>query len=260
MIVKKCFEKKIGKVHVLNETPCQDEVAAISENGITVIALSDGAGSCKDSHIASKQAVNWALEYLVTNFEKIYGGNETNDMASFNENIIEVANAGRNCFNELDIPLEECCCTLLAIAISETGKWIGIHIGDGMIFKKDRELSILSQEEHGEYCNQTFFLNEEISSKHLRIYSGDIAESYPEDDKEDNKKRNITFLLTSDGCSSSLFDYSKKEITESVGVMMNWLENHEEDEVKKALERGLRDLFGNMSDDDLSIGIISAEF
>lgn len=52
-----------GTAHQRNETPCQDANIYHSDNGITLLAVADGLGSCAHSDIASKIAVNAAKEY-----------------------------------------------------------------------------------------------------------------------------------------------------------------------------------------------------
>ena len=57
--------KCVGSSHVKSGSPCQDSVSTGStENGISVIALADGAGSSRFSHYGSELVVNRLVELV----------------------------------------------------------------------------------------------------------------------------------------------------------------------------------------------------
>lgn len=53
-----------GKSHIKNNTPCQDYCDYYIDEDSSMIALSDGAGSCQYSHIGSKLLVEKTLLFF----------------------------------------------------------------------------------------------------------------------------------------------------------------------------------------------------
>ena len=228
-----------GEYHMIEEQPCQDYTDSLKGEKINSVALSDGAGSRKLSHFASKKAVDWGMRFLVNNFEYIWY-EYLNDSDKL---INTIADSGRNIFLGLDIPYEECCCTLLAVAVHDDGRWIAIHIGDGGIFIQNKEINLLSKPENGTDPSVTYFLNEDISNEHIRLYVG--------------QGDNIKFLLTSDGCFESLYDLKNACAAPAVGKMLYWLDVCSEEECEELLAIELEDTFAIRNEDDLSIAMIS---
>ena len=65
---KQCGTAVQGVDHIHANVPCQDNVAYAAANGVYAIALSDGGGSRKFSHVGSEQSTKAACELLVKNF------------------------------------------------------------------------------------------------------------------------------------------------------------------------------------------------
>lgn len=66
--------KTVGRSHIRENIPCQDSVASLQKNGVSVIALSDGCGSAPLSHYGSDITVKALCELFVNNFDALYGG------------------------------------------------------------------------------------------------------------------------------------------------------------------------------------------
>jgi len=61
-----------GKLHEKENTKCQDSVYGSNSGDTVILALSDGAGSARLSHIGSKIVVSTFAGLLRSNFEKFY--------------------------------------------------------------------------------------------------------------------------------------------------------------------------------------------
>lgn len=238
-VVKCAYGIQKGMSHFENGEQCQDYIASLEVDDKKIIALSDGAGSCKYSGIAAKSIVHWILTYLEEYFDYFYYGIES-DYDIVRERIVI---AIKNKLENMEIPVSQCSCTLLAVALSCDGRWLALHVGDGIIFSDSANQGVLSYPENGKYANETFFVNDKDLSKHLRIYSG----------REEGK---ISFMIISDGCGNALFERGKGKPAEAVELMYSWLYNNPPQYVERAIERALREEICHFSEDDLSIGII----
>ena len=69
--------KLVGRSHG-DKIPCQDSVVAKSENGVTVVVLSDGCGSAILSHHGSQLTVNSVAKFLCEKFDALYKLDEAN--------------------------------------------------------------------------------------------------------------------------------------------------------------------------------------
>ena len=61
-----------GNGHIANNIPCQDKVASLSENGVSVIALADGAGSAKLSHFGAEKITRLVCKKLCSDFDFMF--------------------------------------------------------------------------------------------------------------------------------------------------------------------------------------------
>ena len=64
--------KTVGRSHKKDNIPCQDSVCSRVDNGVSVIALSDGCGSAPLSHYGSDITVKALCELFVKDFDKLY--------------------------------------------------------------------------------------------------------------------------------------------------------------------------------------------
>lgn len=179
-----------GIDHIENNLPCQDNVYYMNENGIHVMALSDGAGSKAYSQIGSEIVTKEVCQYLIKEFdalqivgekygktqEEIEENNKVIKSSIFNylkKRLLEKVNLSNGEFT-----LEDLACTLLFVAI-KNGRYIMGHIGDGVIgglFNSgaSSSLRVLSHPENGAQINITFFLTDPDAEDHFRISLGNF--------------------------------------------------------------------------------------
>ena len=65
--VIKCAVQGLG--HKDKDVPCQDKVYNLTKNGVTAIALADGAGSAKFSHYGAELVTTYICEKFCNDFE-----------------------------------------------------------------------------------------------------------------------------------------------------------------------------------------------
>ena len=68
--------KTVGRSHIRENIPCQDSVASLQKNGVSVIALSDGCGSSPLSHYGSDITVKALCDLFANNFDLLYNGDD----------------------------------------------------------------------------------------------------------------------------------------------------------------------------------------
>lgn len=227
-----------GTSHIKNRNiPCQDVVLVKSTDDIIFLGLADGAGSKLQSQDGAKHILDALLVELTTNLNFYL---ESDDIRSNLTNFIETSlhlYASDN-----DITFEQLDSTLLVVLIYN-GKYLLLHIGDGLIVSIDlnKDLQILSLPENGEYANETFFTTTCSYKQRLRIlqgYSKDISNG---------------LLLCSDGIEDLIYNYQTLQVTPIVKTIIEWLDAESEDHVSQILSHNLKNNFSKRSDDDLSI-------
>lgn len=124
----------------------QDSSAYLQENGYTVIAVADGAGSLKNSHIGSNLAANTAVNEVM---DALISG------AQIDEAIKLGIDSARTTLLERD-DRKDVGCTLVIGAILENIWGIGI-VGDSyaVITLEDGEHTVIEREPDSEFVNFT---------------------------------------------------------------------------------------------------------
>ena len=257
-----------GKSHYKNDIPCQDKTYFLDSNNIKVASLSDGAGSCKYSHIGAEIATKLCAEYVVENFHDIYDNfnNETIGKEIFTkiinqinldieqrtkkkvdqnkqERTIEKYNEEINHDSDSDkISVQDYSSTLLFVAFFNDKYIIG-HIGDGLIAVNDEKLKVLSDPDNGETSNSTFFFTHKSAEKHLRLKKGRIDKS-------------TTFILMSDGTYECIYDRQEKEFSAALYKFIEWIEEGNQKDVSDAILSNMEKHFLEKTLDDCSISIL----
>lgn len=230
-----------GRGHLIKNIPCQDKVFSINENSFSIIALADGAGSCKYSDKGAEIVTKKVSQIFKTNFNKL----NRQEIEKLQKYIISNLIIELNKYSKVNnISVNELASTLLFVAIKKEYYIVG-HLGDGVIGYKDKEnnINVLSHPHNGEYSNSTFFVTSKNAHNFLRIYKGKI----------DNIEG---FILMSDGSEESLYDKKNRFLSSANLQMINWLDNNSSKQVSKALNNNLNNYIKKRTFDDCSIGIL----
>lgn len=196
-----------GGKHKAKNTPCEDRTYSLSANGVTVIALADGAGGKRYTHAAmgAECVTKNISEFFCNNFDRFYDIEDNNEMKSI---LVGV------CHHHLKAAAEELgvdeisklSSTLLVVAVKDE-KAIVCHIGDGVIGKvTTNSTCVVSAPDNGEFANHTFFITNPAAKEHLRIQKTDTKEV-------------VAFFLMSDGTAEYVYDEDAARFHDSARKM-----------------------------------------
>ena len=186
---KQCGAAVQGVDHIHAGVPCQDNIAYLQGEGVHAIALSDGGGSRKFSHVGSLCATRAVCAFLVENFDGVYARMQRIEVGdakgqkmllALRLEILEaVLDAMRAEVNE-ERTLYDFGCTLQFAAVKD-GRYIVGHVGDGVIaalYQRglSRRVEVLSHPENAGAPNVTFFVTDHDAEAHLRLSHGECGQ------------------------------------------------------------------------------------
>lgn len=228
-----------GKLHEKENIKCQDSVYGFSSGDTVILALSDGAGSARLSHLGSKIVVNTFAGLLKYNFEKFYRNEYPYRVIIERINKNFSKNAIKYCVDPRELSA-----TLVGLAMKDN-QYFFIHIGDGIAACYSDKLRILSIGVSGEHANETVFVNSENIDNNQLVVKKGIIDSNTQ-----------AFLIMSDGASKIFYDKKKEEFAPAVMKILDWLNRYDVKKVKKSLLRSLSRLPPHYVFDDFSLGIV----
>ena len=163
-----------GTSHFKTMTPCQDSCAyMVTESGILLVAVSDGAGSAERSDLGSQQAVNQTLEIL---FAELLGRRPAGHRAwgeLLYETFCETRRRVLRLVDEEGGEPRDYACTL-TILIADSDWLVTGQIGDGFAAAQtvDGDLVGIAEPQRGEYADTTYFITGDDASERFagRVY------------------------------------------------------------------------------------------
>lgn len=179
-----------GRSHIKNNIPCQDKTYALHKHNVSVIALSDGAGSARLSHFGAEESVYFISNHFAKYFDEYVDRSRAKEqLLTQIQKALALKAMRHNC------SVSDLACTLLCVAI-KGNKFILFHIGDGVIgCIRGNVLEVLSAPDNGEFANTTNFVTSKNALEYIRYSIGNVD-------------RISGFVLMSDGTQASL--YNKK--------------------------------------------------
>ena len=255
---KTCGTAVQGVDHIHAGVPCQDNVASAAGQGVHAIALSDGGGSRKFSHVGSEYATRAAAELLVEKFDEYYnrmeevalGGPKAEKIAlRLRLEILDaVLAAMRTQVNE-ERTLYDMGCTLQFAAV-KNGRYLAGHVGDGVIaalYQRglERRVEVLSHPENGEGPNVTFFVTDHNAEEHLRLTHGECRQLEG-------------ILMMSDGPEEVLYSGAGGMHPNTLKLFDNFVGLRQAD-YTAALAKFLESNIARHSFDDLSLNVLYLE-
>lgn len=171
MVNVQCFTKK-GLYHKKKGEESQDAIIVYNEqNGLTVAAVCDGASFSAYSGTAARVVAKSISKYLCDNFEKLLIMNRQDIQMLLAK---EIENLPLHEATELGIDAKLLATTICAVAIDDSGRWVGAHLGDGNLLWKKREsnnIQYISRPENPIDKSQTYLTMNCYLPNHLRTYS-----------------------------------------------------------------------------------------
>lgn len=227
------YVEKQGEYHKYYDIPCQDKVAYVKGDDFACVALADGAGSKRFSHIGAELTVKVICDYFTKN-----------DTLNVEKLFAQIEEKLRNC----DYVFEDLASTLLFVYVNKDKAIIG-HLGDGMIIDViNNYAEVLSYPENGENKNITYFTTD-----------SNAKEKFVEKVMSLKDIDNVTFLLTSDGGEALLYNSKTNTVANAVSIMADWLNTGDEEEINEALEINIEELSKIYTSDDVSIILLQVK-
>jgi hypothetical protein len=160
-----------GTSHQKNDRPCQDAHAyRVTEQGVLIIAVADGAGSAEQSHAGATLAVAQAVDALAQSTTVQVPPDD--DEAAWKQ---LMQTAFTTAFNALqayalqeDLSLRALSTTLTCVLARSNLLVVG-QVGDGAVILEatDGSFSTALPPQRGEYANETFFLTTKDMLNHI---------------------------------------------------------------------------------------------
>ena len=214
-----------GSGHQRQGLPCQDKTWSLEANGVTAIALADGAGSARLSHEGAEIAVQTVCRTLCEQFDELYASSSPMEMRM--KALREVRR--RICLHaaEQNAAIGNFACTLLAVAV-RGDEYLLVHVGDGVIgYQKSGKLLVASRPQNGEFANATTFVTSPDVLQKARVLRG-------------RQPKLEGFVLMSDGCEAALYQKKKAAIAPFVGRLFQRAELLEHSTAESLLQMALK--------------------
>lgn len=231
-----------GRGHEKDNLPCQDKVFSLSKNNVSVIALSDGAGSSEHSEVGATIVTTVTCNYIADNFDSMLScDNGIQVKECFLHELLHELHeeADHNNWNVKSLH-----CTLLFIAIKDNHALIG-HIGDGLICGfKNNMIKVISAPNNGEFINTTTFVTSHDALQDFRLYRTTL-DGYS------------GFCLMSDGAAESLYNRKTHTIAKMVEKLIVATSILSAEEAAEYQSRLLNDFLKKATRDDCSVAVIS---
>lgn len=230
-----------GLSHRRNGVPCQDKTFCVSQGGVNVIALADGAGSASSSHYGAAAVVGELSAFVALHFDELCGFSCECLRRVVVGKIREIValEAGKR-----DCSVKDLSSTLLLVAVKKK-RYLSVHVGDGVIGCMERDrLIVLSRPENGEHANETWFTTSKALDSVLRVYVGDAS--------------NISgFILMSDGTEPSLYSSSLNALAPAAFNIFYLNAKLDRAEMGVLLDESLANAISRRTTDDCSVALMS---
>lgn len=236
--------EQTGRGHQMTGVPCQDKTMTMCRNGVIAMALADGAGSARLSHEGAACAVEAVCEVLCRKFEELSTTSSPLDMrlcvlGAVSERMLQRA-------EELEVPVSELACTLLAVAVREN-RYLIFHVGDGVIgYRKNDKLMVASGPENGEFSNTTVFVTSKNALLKSKVMRGEQAALEG-------------FILMSDGCETVLYHKRSRRLAPFLNRLLQRAELLEREVSEEMLRAVLAGVISRRTIDDCSLTVMVRE-
>lgn len=153
----------IGSYHIIN----QDWYSTFSDNTVSVIAVSDGVGSKKHSHIGAEAICRVVVEEAKKcSMEAICS----------DDFILNIQKRWQKSIGDHEI--ESCCCTVM-FCIAKDGKVFLAQLGDGIAgIVNNSEVIVFYDDDENHYINETDCLTETINTEKWRMCCVEKSEDF----------------------------------------------------------------------------------
>lgn len=229
-----------GRSHKQHAEPGQDRAMASFSDGFAIIALADGAGSAKQSHLGANSVVASVMDFVRKQRAEVF----SQDLESLKDAILErIDRALRDLSMIKAAPISEFSSTIMFAATHGDSFFAG-HLGDGVIiYERDGKSGPLTLPSKGEHANETVFTTSPQAKLSLNLTRGALT--------------GITsFALMSDGSAEVLFGRRDQVVAPALKAMWSWLDRASPNDVSDALKQNLQDVLVPKVMDDCSLAVL----
>lgn len=229
-----------GVSHEKNGESCQDAVHTIRQDGVTVLALADGAGSVRYARQGAECATRCACDWISRSFDALWDMEPAEIAVSVVQQALERL---QPLARELSAAPRDLASTLAFVAVKRERYIVG-NLGDGVIGCERRgQLDVLCHPRRGEFANQTYFLTSDFAARCFEIKKGDSQDV-------------TAFSLMSDGAAEAFYQRRDKSLGRGVQQVSRWLEQYPASQIARQLEVNLREQVRARTDDDCSLAVL----
>lgn len=231
-----------GQYHRQQRREGQDRVYHLTQQGVTAIALSDGAGSAMYSHRGAEVAVKCICQILCREFDRLYHAEKPIEVRWYL--LEQVRTEVKRIQEQQAIRWEQLACTLLAVAV-KGDQYLLFHLGDGVIAcQVNGVLKVASTPYNGEFTNTTVFVTSPDAILYTKVMKG-------------TQPNMELFCLMSDGCEQVLYQRQKKKVAPLVRRMGQQVQLYGEQKGRVMLLQWLHHVIGQKSTDDCSLAFLT---
>ena len=237
----------IGNKHVNRGTPCEDASYAVTQNGVSVVCIADGAGGKQytDARFGSDCAVHVITETLCEHFDALYSENREAAVRGYLMAKLRVAFAGIMEERSIDV-IDRLSCTLLFVAVKDRRMMIG-HIGDGLIVRiSPSGVSPISMPQNDK-DGKTYFVTAAHADNYMRLLKTTVDDVH-------------AIALMTDGVQDSVYNEEAGLVKPVVAKMAEAFAEGREEAEKNILETVQKFIVGSSNaSDDASFGVMYFE-
>ena len=227
----------VGRGHIRQNICCQDRFFFQYRHGVNAIALADGAGSARYSHVGAEVVAREICQLACERFM------EWHDSPSVEAVQGAWCEALRQELGKTGLPYRELASTMLVAAVCGD-KYIVGHIGDGVIgYLRQGVVQAATVPQNGEFANSTVFVTSPEAKQSLRLVKGRLAGIEG-------------FVLMSDGAAASLYAKQSGAFAKAAGSIFSVAPLIGKKHLQKILEQELLPRLRAKTLDDCSVAFM----
>lgn len=165
----------VGERHKRRNMLCQDRMSYKYNGFRQAVSLVDGIGQTDKNTLAGEKVAGYITDYLLHHFVTIMTENPQTIKSLLLKDIYRII---ESLMDEFEMPKEEFASTVMGICVDhERKKFCTIHLGDGIILRRDSDWKILSYPMNGFSHNQTYLTISEAALQKMRLLRGNVGDA-----------------------------------------------------------------------------------
>ena len=184
---------QIGKHHLKNDIVCQDAAIAVQNERLTILALSDGMGSCRHAELGAQFVISYIQENAQEIYDQLVDCFNKTSLRTMNEVLSQMRLEASEYADSFNATINDLDCTL-SFAILGPKYMMAASIGDSPLYIKSKDEFLHLDGNIGIEPGNISYSAYDPDLSMMDVYAG------PADDIQ-------AILIMSDGC----LGFSKKD-------------------------------------------------